>query len=527
MKSHLKNTEKRRSFTFKSVLMTMIALVWAMNAQAQWGAQQIADYIHSAPAGKFLFPGLHAEVSGNTVTVTGTFNGEPGNINTVTIIEMAAGTTIVWQAFHLGGIDIKGGAGTVEIQDGTLGKGGVVVAGTVDVIMTGGAVTIDAALMSTGAIRKNGTGNITISGGTVTHPSGYGLYHTGSGKITISGTAQISGYTRGISSTQQAEVEINGGSITAYQKAEAACYGIETNSSNNAPLVMTGGEITVIGAEGALSEIAGIKATIIDMTGGTITLNAVDAPKSYGLNTCQLTMTDGTITVNGTGNEAYGLYLVGTNNGLIEKTGGTVTATGENSYGAGIIGRGIYRITGGTISGETDGLFVDNYKVAFLTGTVLGDVTFQNTPRFKRIVEVSTLNIPVAWDGTSNGLTVHDDTQAPIIWDLSGETPLIDFGSYQGANFETMEWGTLDIENSIEQISENSLAIYPNPVKDELTIESGDLTINSVEICDITGKTIQQFNGGTTINVSQLSSGIYFVKIKTDKGDLTKKVIKE
>ncbi|MCL2041236.1 MAG: T9SS type A sorting domain-containing protein [Bacteroidales bacterium] len=35
MKSHLKNTEKRRSFRFKSVLMTMFVLVWAMNAQAQ------------------------------------------------------------------------------------------------------------------------------------------------------------------------------------------------------------------------------------------------------------------------------------------------------------------------------------------------------------------------------------------------------------------------------------------------------------------------------------------------------------
>ena len=34
MKLQLQNTEKRRSFTFMSVLMTMFALVWAMNAQA-------------------------------------------------------------------------------------------------------------------------------------------------------------------------------------------------------------------------------------------------------------------------------------------------------------------------------------------------------------------------------------------------------------------------------------------------------------------------------------------------------------
>ena len=87
------------------------------------------------------------------------------------------------------------------------------------------------------------------------------------------------------------------------------------------------------------------------------------------------------------------------------------------------------------------------------------------------------------------------------------------------------------VPRNVSTISETNaqatLHIYPNPAKDELLIESGDLKIESVEIVDITGKTIQQFSSVTTINVSHLSSGIYFVKIKTDKGELTKKVIKE
>ena len=72
-----------------------------------------------------------------------------------------------------------------------------------------------------------------------------------------------------------------------------------------------------------------------------------------------------------------------------------------------------------------------------------------------------------------------------------------------------------------------NITVYPNPTKDELKIESGELKVESIEIADITGKTIQQFSSVTTINVSHLSSGIYFVKIKTDKGELTKKIIKE
>jgi len=64
--------------------------------------------------------------------------------------------------------------------------------------------------------------------------------------------------------------------------------------------------------------------------------------------------------------------------------------------------------------------------------------------------------------------------------------------------------------------------IYPNPVKDELKIESGNLTIKKVEILDITGKVV-----GNSSNVSALSQGIYFVKLETDKGTVTQKFVKE
>jgi len=73
-----------------------------------------------------------------------------------------------------------------------------------------------------------------------------------------------------------------------------------------------------------------------------------------------------------------------------------------------------------------------------------------------------------------------------------------------------------------------NLKIYPNPVKDELIIENADLRISNVEICDLSGKTVYQFdNLKNKINVSALSQGIYIVKLKTDKGIVTEKFIKE
>jgi hypothetical protein len=78
----------------------------------------------------------------------------------------------------------------------------------------------------------------------------------------------------------------------------------------------------------------------------------------------------------------------------------------------------------------------------------------------------------------------------------------------------------------ITDITNSRLRIYPNPTKGELIIENGELQIEKVEILDITGRTVLTSHG-TTINISHLSAGTYFVKLRTDKGELTKKVIKE
>ncbi len=83
-------------------------------------------------------------------------------------------------------------------------------------------------------------------------------------------------------------------------------------------------------------------------------------------------------------------------------------------------------------------------------------------------------------------------------------------------------------KTGISETETGKIKIYPNPVKNELRIENGELTINKITIADVSGKSIQQINGSQKqINVSALSSGIYFMKIETDKGIVTRKLIKE
>lgn len=80
----------------------------------------------------------------------------------------------------------------------------------------------------------------------------------------------------------------------------------------------------------------------------------------------------------------------------------------------------------------------------------------------------------------------------------------------------------------IADIEIAGIEIYPNPVKDVLQIESCELSVNRIEIVDLSGNVIYQFDDlKNQINVSVLTQGIYFVKLKTDKGTITKKLIKE
>ena len=116
-----------------------------------------------------------------------------------------------------------------------------------------------------------------------------------------------------------------------------------------------------------------------------------------------------------------------------------------------------------------------------------------------------------------------------VLIDGTNNTTAVTAGSYTFENVTQSHSISVSFKtvSGISEVLSNSISIYPHPLKDELIIESGDLNIETIQILDITGKTIQQINDiQRTINVSQLSGGIYFVKIKTNKGELTKKVIK-
>lgn len=75
----------------------------------------------------------------------------------------------------------------------------------------------------------------------------------------------------------------------------------------------------------------------------------------------------------------------------------------------------------------------------------------------------------------------------------------------------------------------SSILIYPNPTKAFIKIKiHNNLQVSKVFIFDALGKEILKSSKDfSTIDVSKFSSGTYFLKINTDKGSVTKKIIKE
>ena len=145
--------------------------------------------------------------------------------------------------------------------------------------------------------------------------------------------------------------------------------------------------------------------------------------------------------------------------------------------------------------------FEEGAKVTVLVNMPEGEVLGEGTYHYGDEVTVEAIPndgyIFTGWTTGRGGLS----TDNPYTFTVTESIVLV-------ANFA--EDGLL----SIESIDAGAMMIYPNPVKDVLTIEDTNFTTEVVKIYDVLGKDVltgKLSNG--TINVSQLSSGTYILKI--------------
>ncbi len=90
---------------------------------------------------------------------------------------------------------------------------------------------------------------------------------------------------------------------------------------------------------------------------------------------------------------------------------------------------------------------------------------------------------------------------------------------------------TVTVENcaGLEEESFGDFELYPNPANQELTLNFGELTgIESISILDLSGRTVLSTTGtSSTIDISALESGKYFLFINHEAGVSTKSFLKQ
>jgi len=142
--------------------------------------------------------------------------------------------------------------------------------------------------------------------------------------------------------------------------------------------------------------------------------------------------------------------------------------------------------------------------------------------------------------GTANGMS---STNLPV-----SESSTTAVGSSlqlegTGRNYTDFSWGgprasSQGLVNQFETISatlavnkENEIffSVFPNPVSNGiLTIQSQSNSLKNIGIYDVTGKQVYQKSTTTNqINISNLKTGLYFVRVQQDGKIATKKLIVE
>lgn len=86
---------------------------------------------------------------------------------------------------------------------------------------------------------------------------------------------------------------------------------------------------------------------------------------------------------------------------------------------------------------------------------------------------------------------------------------------------------TSDIVLSVDENQISQFSVYPNPAKNELTIDVKSNEVIQAQIIDLTGKIQAQelISGPTRVDVSHLKAGVYFVRVEGSSATL--KFVKE
>ncbi|MGC4129353.1 MAG: T9SS type A sorting domain-containing protein [Bergeyella sp.] len=135
---------------------------------------------------------------------------------------------------------------------------------------------------------------------------------------------------------------------------------------------------------------------------------------------------------------------------------------------------------------------------------------------------------PYATDETTTS-TRNNLDKVRLSLEANAQTPTINLDEIRIGNTwasVTTGYGSLGV---LQSNFSDDISISPNPAKDFISVNSGNLKISSVQIFTTSGEIVTSRNGlsGGKIDVSALPKGVYIMKINADGKSVSKKFIKD
>lgn len=194
-----------------------------------------------------------------------------------------------------------------------------------------------------------------------------------------------------------------------------------------------------------------------------------------------------------------------------------------------------YSRAGGTGVGT---VYADRLELRLSTN---GAATINPTGGATGLGDFTTLALTINPNLTSTGYPFTWTQYSYTVSGLTGVVPCklafryyVTNGGPDGANSNIVGVDALSIDRPTAGTSDffaNNFSMYPNPSNSIVNLSSkNNAVINTIQITDLNGRVVRNINANgvtdTQINISDLTTGMYFLNIETDLGSGTSKIIK-
>ncbi len=152
-------------------------------------------------------------------------------------------------------------------------------------------------------------------------------------------------------------------------------------------------------------------------------------------------------------------------------------------------------------------------------------VAYRRSPSsFTRTTEVLKFNGTI-WEALGGDTQFANDADHHDLIIDNNNTPYLAYKDFDnGGKTVVLKFdATASVKDHVLQAQ---ITLYPNPITDKLSVNSSILSIQQLEIYNVLGKRLITAINKTTLHLSRLATGIYLLKISTDKGVVIKKFIK-